>query len=304
MASTSSPRSGPHAEDAPRATPSRVDTRRRDWLRAGVLAAATAGAPATLRAEPRRGLVLALGSGSMHGLAHVGVMRACERLGRRPALVVGSSVGAVVGALWAAGLTSRDMQSLAARLDWQSAASWTLPWRGLRKLDGLREIIAQATGGRRIEQLPRRFAAVATALADGQQVLLQRGPVDEAVAASSAIPVLFEPVRVQGRDLVDASLCAPVPVDAARELGRGPVVAVDVAYRPHEEPAGSLGDIAFQAMHILVNRLADEQVQRADHALRLNLHHLMQHRKDSAEALVDAGDEAMTALLQRHPNLR
>jgi predicted acylesterase/phospholipase RssA len=128
--------------------------------------------------------------------------------------VVGSSVGGLIGALRAAGLASGEMLAVAERLDWRNSASWTLPWRGPRTLDGPREAAGRATGGRRIEWMPRA-------------------------------------------------------------LGAWRVVAVDVAYRPHEAPAQGLGDIAFQAMHILVNRLADEQVRRANQALRLDLHHLM-----------------------------
>ncbi len=265
---------------------------------AAATTAATAAAPATptaplTRAGSPRGFALALGSGSTHGLAHVGVLRACEKLGLVPSLIVGSSIGAAVGALWAAGLDAAAIERVSRSLDWTSVGSWTLSRRGLKRQDGLKRVIAGAVGGRTIEALPHRFAAVATALADGSRVVLRSGPVDAAVAASSAMPLLFVPVRLGGRDLVDGALTAPVPVDVARELGVEVVVAVDVAYRPSDAPPMQLSDIAFQTLHILVNALASEQVARADVQLRLRLHHLMNQKGSDSAALIEAGERAM-----------
>lgn len=265
----------------------------------GAAAAATAAATVTTPAPPvasagsPRGFALALGSGSTHGLAHIGVLRACEKLGLVPSLVVGSSIGAAVGALWAAGLDAAAIERISRSLDWTSVGSWTLSRRGLKRLDGLRRVVSRAAGGQPIEALPRRFAAVATALADGSRVVIDRGPVDSAVAASSAMPLLFVPVRLGGRDLVDGALSAPVPVDVARELGVDLVVAVDVAYRPSDAPPMQLGDIAFQTLHILVNALASEQVARADVQLRLRLHPLMSSKDGNSAVLIEAGERAM-----------
>jgi NTE family protein len=162
----------------------------------------------------------------------------------------------------------------------------------LKRTDPLREAIDAAVGARPIESLPVRFAAVASDAASGETVLLDRGAAGAAVAASSAVPVWFEPVPIDGRDLLDGSLTAPVPVDAARALGADVVVAVDVAYRPHEAPALWLADLGFQAIHILTNALAREQTRRADFTLRLDLHRLMSQRMDP-RALIDAGERAL-----------
>lgn len=145
-----------------------------------------------------------------------------------------------------------------------------------------------------------RFGALASDAASGESVLLDRGPTGRAVAASSAVPVWFEPIRIDGRDLFDGSLTAPVPVDAARTLGADFVLAVDVAYRPHEEQPAGLADLAFQSLHILGNALAREQTRRADLTLRLDLHHLMQDRLEP-DALIDAGERALLDLV---PQLR
>ena len=275
--------------------PAPAALRRRDLLLPALL-----GAAGTPRAEPgrRKRLGLALGSGSMHGLAHIGVQRALERLQQPVHAIAGTSAGAIVGALWAAGLDARQVEAIERRLDWSRSTSWVLPLAGLVRNDGLQRALDEAVGGRRIEQLPIAFAAVATDAANGERIALTRGPVGASVGASSAIPVLFEPVRIGSRDLVDGSLTAPVPVDVARELGAAVVVAVDVAYRPGDAPASGLMDRAFQALHIMINALAAEQTRRADLTLRLALHQLMRDG-DNPAALIAAGDAALVAAWPR-----
>ncbi len=256
-----------------------------------IAAAALGGAAAAARPQ----LGFALGSGALHGWAHVGVVRGCARAGLRPAVIAGSSAGAAVGALWAGGLDAATIESVARRLNWGTAGRWTWSTRGLKRNDALKLAIDRALGGRAIEDLPIRFAAVASDARSGEAVVLDRGPTGTAVAASSAVPVWFEPVRIAGRDLLDGSLTAPVPVDAARSLGATLVVAVDVAYRPYEEKPSGLSDLAFQSLHILGNALAHEQTRRADFTVKLDLHHLMTERFDP-DALVDAGERALLAL--------
>lgn len=259
---------------------------RREWLAAGAASAAS-----VTRANDKTRFAVALGRGSAHGLAHVGVIRACEQLGLVPDLITGSSVGAAVGALWAGGLSATRIERFASTMDWSSAGSWTLPWRGLRRNDGLQQAMGRALDGRTIEALPIPFVAAATRLDTGQGVALDRGPADSAVAASSAVPVLFVPVRRDGIDLVDGSLSAPLPVDIARQRGATVVLAVDVAYRPSEAPARDITDVAFQSMHILINALATEQAARADIVLRLNLHPLAMGSDPAA--LIAAGERAL-----------
>jgi NTE family protein len=224
-------------------------------------------------------------------------VRGCARLGLRPHAIAGTSVGAAVGALWAAGLDADAIARIAQRLDWSAGAATAFGRLlfGRRRNEPLYAEIERAVGARRIEQLPVRFAAVATDLELGEPVVLDTGPVAPAVAASSAVPVWFEPVRIGSHALIDGSLTAPVPVEAARLLGAQRVVAVDIAFRPYEEaPSGAL-DHAFQALHIATNALAGELTRSADHLIKLDLHHLMHGRFDP-EALIDAGEQALLAL--------
>jgi NTE family protein len=206
-------------------------------------------------------------------------------------MVSGTSVGALVGSLWASGLDAARIDSL-----WRSDAledfsRFTGSWQGLFSNEGLRVPLQEAFRGRPIETWPKRFAAVATNVATGERRVLARGPGATAVLASSAVPVFYRPQLVNGERLVDGALVEPVPVKAARELGANFVIAVDVAYRPHEEEASGLTQYGFQAMHILLNALAAEQTRSADVILRLDVH--KPFMECGREALVAAGREAV-----------
>ncbi len=268
-------------------------------LTAGWAAGGAAGAAEVAEADgarpaavPRR-LALALGSGTAHGHAHVGAMRVFEEHGVRPDLIVGTSVGAIVGALWAAGLRVAEVEGAARRFGLLSAARPAWPGLGLLSNDGLRDALRQLLPNPSIEAWPIAFAAVATDFDNGERVILDRGDGPSAVAASACMPVLFRPVERDGRRLVDGALVEPVPVRAARLLGGVRVVAVDIAFRPYDEPVRNVVDAGFQTVHILVNRLIEEQIGAADVAVRLELHELMRGRRQYAEILTEAGEIAV-----------
>jgi NTE family protein len=234
---------------------------------------------------------LALGSGSMHGYAHVGVLQELEARALPVAVVSGTSVGALVGSLWASGVSAGGIEAMAAsELDLSEVSG---SWQGLYSNEPMRSPLEAAFRGRPIESWPRKFGAVATELGRGERRLLATGDGAVAVRASSAVPVLFLPVAVRGERLVDGALVEPVPVEAARDLGANFVIAVDVAYRPHEEAASGITAYAFQALHILVNSLAASQARTADVVIRLNLH--QRWKNCGREGLVAAGRQAVAA---------
>jgi NTE family protein len=177
--------------------------------------------------RPRVGL--ALGSGSARGWAHIGVIRALEKAGVRPDLVCGTSIGALVGAAYAAGELDR-LESWVLGLgigDVVGFVDVTLSG-GLLKGDRLMEFFRRNFADRPIEELGVSFAAVATSLRAGREVWLRRGSTLDAVRASIALPGLFAPVRWEGSLLVDGGLVNPVPVSLARAMGADIVIAVDL----------------------------------------------------------------------------
>jgi NTE family protein len=250
--------------------------------------AAPPAAPA-LPAGTRVGL--ALGSGSMHGYAHIGVIEELEARKLPVAVVAGTSVGALVGALWASGLTGGEVEALGRREDITDVGRIAGSWQGILTTEPWRAPLEASFRGRPIEAWPRRFVAVATSIGDGGRRLITTGDGVLAVQASSAMPVLYSPVVVRGERLADGALVEPVPVKAARDVGANLVIGVDVAYRPDEEEVSGMAGYAFQSLHILVNALAAEQAAAADVTIRLNVHRrLMDCGRDG---LVEAGREAV-----------
>jgi len=199
-----------------------------------------------------------------------------------------------VGALWASGMPADEIEHRALSGAWDDAGPVAITRDGLRSNAYLRRHLEEALAGRPIESWPRRFGAVATNVADGSRRILMTGDGAVAVQASSAVPVMYGPVTIGGERLADGALVEPVPAATARALGADFVIAVDVNYRPYEDDAGGIVDLGFQAMHILVNSLAEAQRDEADLVVRLDVHALM---KCGHAALVGAGREAMTRAL-------
>jgi len=172
---------------------------------------------------------LALGSGSARGWAHIGVIRALERAGVHPDVVCGTSVGALVGAAYAAGELDRFEQWVVGLGVWDVVTLMDVSLgSGLFKGQRLMDLLGQHFADRPIEELPIPFAAVATALQTGAEVWLRRGSTLDAVRASIALPGLFAPVVRDGHVLVDGGLVNPVPVSLARAMGADVVIAVDL----------------------------------------------------------------------------
>ena len=176
---------------------------------------------------PRIGL--ALGSGSARGWSHIGVINALERAGIVPDIVCGTSIGALVGAAYAAGEHAR-LEPWVRSLKWQSVVG-LLDWKlggGLMAGGKLTNFFRSQYEDPGIEQLPKAFGCVATDLGSGREVWLREGSVIDAVRASIALPGVFTPARSDGRLLVDGGLVNPVPVSLCRAMGADIVIAVDL----------------------------------------------------------------------------
>jgi NTE family protein len=179
----------------------------------------------------KKGIVLALGSGGARGIAHVGVIEALAEHDIPVRAIVGSSIGAEIGAFLAAGVSVDEIRRLATGMDWKATLRLFMPELGSSGIvtdRGIRAFLAPHMEGKSIEDLPIPFAALATDLVNGSEVLFTKGPLLDAVCASIAIPGLLPPVKLGGRLLADGGLVNLVPFDIAREHFGGPVVAVAV----------------------------------------------------------------------------
>lgn len=187
---------------------------------------------------PDRPIVaLVLGGGGRRGFAHVGAFKAFDAAGIRPDLVVGTSAGALVGGLYAAGLKGTELEQLAMNLSLRRFVTY-VPLQGVRLRGGvLADFVNQHASGRPIEKLPIAFAAVAARATDLAPAIFNRGNLGVAVRASAALVEAHATMRINGVEYVDGEHAAIVPIRIARELGARVVIAVDVSAHVETTPA-------------------------------------------------------------------
>lgn len=231
------------------------------------------GKPQATAVDPPRKLKigLALGGGAARGFAHIGVIKMLESQGIVADYVVGTSAGAVVGSLYAAGNDAFAMQKIAQQLDEKIFADWTFGGRGFLKGEALQDFINQHLHNRPLEKLGKPFATVATDLKTGERVVFRTGDTGMAVRASAAVPGVFQPTQFRGHSYVDGGLTSPVPVQAAREMGADFVIAVDISAQPDGQPVDSLSSILWQTTTIMGGVIGRNEMRDADIVIRPKL---------------------------------
>ncbi|MCX7243572.1 MAG: patatin-like phospholipase family protein [Polaromonas sp.] len=254
-------------------------------------------APALSKRAPRIGL--ALGGGAAKGFAHVGVIAVLEEAGLRPDYVVGTSAGSLVAALYASGKSSAELQKTAMSMEEAAITDWMLPLvgRGVFRGDALGRFVNESVGGRLIEDMRIPLGVVATDLGSGQAVLFQRGDTGTAVRASSAVPAVFVPVKINGRDYVDGGLVAPVPVRYARQMGAELVIAVDISTAPEDSATKDTLQILLQTFSIMGKSINQHELREADIVVRPSLVGLKSADFSARQRAIDAGRAAMLAAL-------
>ena len=247
---------------------------------------------------PRR-VALVLSGGSARGFAHIGVIRVLEEAGIRPDLIVGSSVGAIVGALYAGGYDAAALAAAAEETGWELFGEIELSWNMLGVIRGTRiqSFVNRHLKHRSFEQLPIPFAAVATDVNSGELVAFNRGDVGVAVRASTALPVIFAPVTIGGRRFADGGILSPLPVATARRLGAHIVIAVDVVYSPAESAVTSPMAMMFQTFLIQTHRLKEFEAREADLTFGPALHATGQYTFADRAFLIAEGERAARAAL-------
>ncbi len=213
-------------------------------------------------------IALALGGGATRGFAHIGVIKALEAHGIVPDIVVGTSTGSLVGALYAGGYSGFDLQRAALQLDDSVIADWSLPDRGFIKGEALQNFVNRAVQNRPLEKLNKPFATVVTDLHSGEPVVFRTGNTGMAVRASSSVPGVFQPVTINGREYVDGGLVSPVPVRAARGMGADLVIAVYISNDPRFGKTRDSFDVMLQTFAIMGQSIAGYELAEADIVIR------------------------------------
>jgi NTE family protein len=243
---------------------------------------------------------LALGGGAARGLAHIGVLKALSGAGISVDYVAGTSVGSVIGALYCAGYSWQEIKQTAKHINWGKLITPTIPITGLAKTNKLEHFMEHLLKHKSFADLQIPFCAVAVDISTGREVLLKSGSVARAVQASSSIPGLFEPTRIDGKLLVDGGLTNNVPSDVVREMGAGLVIAVDLNYYyPKDGAPKHILDIIYASLFIIMNNKSSKADKFADFMVAPDLGSYSYYNLKNIDALIARGEEAMTSYIPK-----
>ena len=245
---------------------------------------------------------LVLGSGGPRGFAHIGVLQVLDEAGYKPDLIVGTSMGAIIGAALSAGRSPREMESRVLAPDW---FIWIrdLTWSRHGWLMGhsIENIVLSAGAARDLEGLPIRVVAVATKLPGGDRVEFGYGDVVSSVRASSASPGMFLPVKIEGELYSDGDIVAPVAAATAKKLGARKILAVDVSAFADTTPSIESVNVPWVVQDIRRRILINQELQVADAVIHVNMAYYAGVFHDGRAASIAAGRLAAVAAL---PELR
>ncbi len=243
-----------------------------------------------MKSKQRPTVGLALGSGGARGFAHIGILKVFEAHGIPIDLMAGSSMGSLIGALYANDIKPHMMEKLALNLKRKHWLDVIVPNLGFVAGEKIKELIRLLTHGKRIEQLAKPLAIVATDIETGERVVFREGPVDQAVRASIAIPGIFVPERVGERLLVDGGVIDRVPITVAREMGADIVIAVDVAQFDVKMKVSSIFDVIAQAIDVMEREILRHRMLSADLVIRPNVGHYSSISYSGVEEIIAEGE--------------
>ena len=253
-----------------------------------------------IRKADRPLIAFVLGGGGARGFAHAGVLKVLDDAGIRADLVVGTSAGSLVGALYAGGIRNDELLEAALAVQREELVDFVFPHRGFIEGNRLQTYIDKALNGRLIEQLDIPFVAVATELATGRLVAFTRGDTGMAVRASCSVPVVFQPTTILGSEYVDGGLVSPVPVRVARASGADLVIAVDVSRHPEEQTElASTALLLTHAFVVMEHALAQEETKLADVVIRPDLAKVPATDLAARGRAIRAGEDAARSALPR-----
>ena len=242
-------------------------------------------------------LGLALGAGCARGIAHIGVLQVFEEAGIKIDYIAGSSIGALIGGIYAAGTDLKVLGELASNLSWNQLLEIGFSRLGLVRGKRLHELLKLLTKDNPFDELLIPFTAVATDIESGDEVLINKGRVADGIMASISIPGIFVPVNIDGRLLVDGAVVNRLPVDIVREMGADVVVGVSIEAGNARVQIKNIVDIILQSVDVMQTELLKEKLITADLFIRPKVGHFTPSQIEKAEELVYAGREAALTVL-------
>ena len=241
---------------------------------------------------------LALSGGAVRGIAHLGVLKALEEREIEIGYVAGTSVGALIGALYCGGLGWKEIWDKVQEMSWRDLIQIDFSGMGLAKTDRMEKMIVELLGDVDFDELAIPFKAIAVDITTTEEVVLDSGSVAEAVRASASIPAIFAPVDYGGRLLVDGGVADNLPSSVVRNMGAKTVIAVDLNPDAAERRTPSnLADIMYKTFAILMWNTSSQGREEADILIRPEISDFSFHDFDQADELFRLGEEAAAKAL-------
>jgi NTE family protein len=245
-------------------------------------------------------IALVLGAGASKGYAHIGVLKILETNKIPIHMIVGTSVGSVVGGLYAYGLSAFELHKLSSSIEQKDIVDLTIPDNGFIKGEKLEEFVNTTLKNTPMEKLKIPFYAVATEIQGGREIVFGRGNTGQAVRASCSIPGVFRPVKIGDKVYVDGGVVSPVGVEAAKRLGADVVIAVDISASTERTPPGNTIETLLQSIDIMYSKLATIQLSQANIVIRPKVGHIGSADFSKRHEAILEGEKAATEVL---PNI-
>jgi NTE family protein len=237
----------------------------------------------------RKNIGLALGGGAVFGAAHVGVLRAIEEKNIDISYISGTSIGALVAALWAFGIGWEKIAGLAKDTKWLDISSVSLSKCGILSNRGIRKLINENIGDSTFEDAKIPLAMIATDISNGEKVVLRKGNVADAVMASACIPGVFIPVEINDRLLVDGGIVENIPLSPLEEMGAKYIIGVDLNSNHQYQKPKNIIEVMLNSFHFTLKAAAKLQTEEADLLLQPDLSGYNRIDLDQVDNLIDIG---------------
>ena len=240
---------------------------------------------------------LALGGGAVLGAAHVGVLKALQEADIKIDYIAGTSIGAFVASFFAFDKTLEEIQDIASEMEWMDISGVSLSRYALLSNQKLGKLIKEHIGTQNLEDSTIPVAMIATNIATGEKVVLKKGAVSEAAMASTSIPGIFQPVKINGQLLVDGGIVENVPINTVKEMGAEYVIGVDLnAKHSYKEPE-NIVDVMVNSFHFMLMAASKLQTEEADLLISPDLSEFNRSNMDQINDLIEQGyQEAKKAL--------
>lgn len=242
---------------------------------------------------------LALGGGAVLGAAHIGVMRAVEEYKVPVEYISGTSIGALIAALYAFGLNWRDMEKIALDLDWLDISGFSLSQYGLITNKKIGKVITENLGNVKFDQSKIPLAVIATDICKGKKVVLNEGSVADAVMASTCIPGIFVPVERGEQLLVDGGIMENVPVLSLQNMGAHFVIGVDLNAKQAFSKPKNIAEVLINTINLTLQNVTQLQTGEADLLITPDLSAFNLYDTDQVPDLIEKGYRESKAALKK-----